>query len=748
MYGLDSNGNPNGSPVFWVEPDPSNPNRMFASIANSTNGGIYVCNDINDGANAVWTMLNQPPRTLGHPGVITFLDDGTLLCSFEACYTGVFTASSGVFSGVYNASTGQMTWTDCCANYPNMQYYTKDVVVDPNDSTQNTWYAGVCDGWGGNGNDMGGLYKTTNRGQSWTRLTNNAGTVSCTFNPSNPAEMYVTTIENGLYYASDANTGTPTFSPVTAYPFRAPRRVYYNPYNNNEVWVLSDGNGIRVGNTSPTATLTTIKVTPGPVAVGAGGQQAFTATAYDLNNNLLSAQPTFSWSVSGGGSIASAGVFTAGNTTGGPFIVTADANGVYGFASLTVIAASKVTSITVSPSSASVAAGGTQTFTAIAYDQYGQALSQQPTFSWSVSGGGIIDEESGLFTAGTTIGGPYTVTASASGIDGTASVIVTAASTRIAITPSSASVVAGGTQTFSAALYDQNNDLISPQPTFTWNVSGGGNISSAGVFTAENATGGSYAVTASANGINGTAAVTIFAPPSITTVPVLPGLIVAGTSISLNASASDPAGGSLAYNWNFGDSSPSGSGAAVNHAYSTPGTYTLTLTITSSSSGGTTVFTEQVVVKSPLLALTLSKLSGAVVFSSQNKDSCQFSGIISGLPKGFNPLNLQATVLIGAASTVFTLDKNGHGHNASGSFALTLKHQRDPATKQQIFPGGNVKVQGKLMHGTWSQEWGFAVNSFTPVTLSVEIDINGNRYGATATIKCAKNSKGAKFDDN
>jgi len=301
MYGLDSNGNPNGSPVFWVEPDPSNPNRMFASIANSTNGGIYVCNDINDGANAVWTMLNQPPRTLGHPGVITFLDDGTLLCSFEACYTGVFTASSGVFSGVYNASTGQMTWTDCCANYPNMQYYTKDVVVDPNDSTQNTWYAGVCDGWGGNGNDMGGLYKTTNRGQSWTRLTNNAGTVSCTFNPSNPAEMYVTTIENGLYYASDANTGTPTFSPVTAYPFRAPRRVYYNPYNNNEVWVLSDGNGIRVGNTSPTATLTTIKVTPGPVAVGAGGQQAFTATAYDQNNNLLSAQPTFSWSVSGGG---------------------------------------------------------------------------------------------------------------------------------------------------------------------------------------------------------------------------------------------------------------------------------------------------------------------------------------------------------------------------------------------------------------------------------------------------------------
>jgi PKD repeat protein len=225
-------------------------------------------------------------------------------------------------------------------------------------------------------------------------------------------------------------------------------------------------------------------------------------------------------------------------------------------------------------------------------------------------------------------------------------------------------------------------------------------------------------------------------------------LVVAGISISLNASAADPAGGSLAYNWSFGDDSPNGTGAAVNHAYSMPGTYTLTLTITSSSSGGTTVFTEQVVVKSPLLAMTLSKFSGAVVFSSQNKDSCQFSGIIPGLPKGFNPLNQQATVLIGDASTIFTLDKNGHGHNADGSFALTLKHQRDPATKQQIFPGGNVKVQGKLMHGTWSRDWGFVVNSATPAMLSVEIDLNGARYGVTAAIKCALNPKGVKFNNN
>ena len=30
-----------------------------------------------------------------------------------------------------------------------MYYWTKDIVIDPNDASQNTWYAGVFSGWGG-----------------------------------------------------------------------------------------------------------------------------------------------------------------------------------------------------------------------------------------------------------------------------------------------------------------------------------------------------------------------------------------------------------------------------------------------------------------------------------------------------------------------------------------------------------------------------------------------------------------------
>jgi regulation of enolase protein 1 (concanavalin A-like superfamily) len=87
-----------------------------------------------------------------------------------------------------------------------------------------------------------------------------------------------------------------------------------------------------------------------------------------------------------------------------------------------------VASIMVSPSSATVGQGGTQTFTATAKDASGTVLNPQPTFNWSVSGGGTISA-SGTFTAGTTSGGPFSVQASSSGKAGSASLTVTGGST-------------------------------------------------------------------------------------------------------------------------------------------------------------------------------------------------------------------------------------------------------------------------------------------------------------------------------
>ena len=95
-----------------------------------------------------------------------------------------------------------------------------DLVVDPNDTAQNTWYAGVYSGWGGPPNGLGGLYKTTNRGLAWTRLNNDDGVSSCAFNPLNANELYVTTETEGLLFSSNINSASPALTQVTSYPFR------------------------------------------------------------------------------------------------------------------------------------------------------------------------------------------------------------------------------------------------------------------------------------------------------------------------------------------------------------------------------------------------------------------------------------------------------------------------------------------------------------------------------------------------
>jgi hypothetical protein len=232
-------------PVIGLAIDPNNPNRMYASVIHRTAGGIYVSGDIQNGPASTWTKVAaNPPRTEGHPFNVCVLNDGTLVCTYSGRRnsSGAFTASSGVFA----STDGGNTWADRSAT--GMRYWTKDIVIDPHDSSQSTWYAAVFSGWGGPPNGLGGLYKTTNRGLSWARISNLDRVTSCTISPTNADEMYVTTETDGLWYSSNINGAAPAFSAVTSYPFRQPERVFYNPHNPNEIWVTSFGNGIRVGN--------------------------------------------------------------------------------------------------------------------------------------------------------------------------------------------------------------------------------------------------------------------------------------------------------------------------------------------------------------------------------------------------------------------------------------------------------------------------------------------------------------------
>lgn len=235
-------------PVFWITLDPNNTNRAYASVINyggtGAAGGVYRCDNLSALGASTWTLLPAPPRTEKHPASLVVLNDGKLIATFSGRRTGTgFTASSGVF--IYDPTAN--SWSD--VSDPGMDYWTKDVVIDPNDAAQNTWYVNVFSGWGGAPNGLGGLYKTTNRGASWTKLTGSTldRVTSCTFDPNNSNHLYLTTETQGLWQSTNINSVTPTFSNVSSYPFRQPERVFFNPYNSSEVWVTSFGNGMKMG---------------------------------------------------------------------------------------------------------------------------------------------------------------------------------------------------------------------------------------------------------------------------------------------------------------------------------------------------------------------------------------------------------------------------------------------------------------------------------------------------------------------
>jgi len=261
-----------GVPIIWIQLDPNNANRMYACAVDGigsgdagAKGGIWVTSNLNLGASSTWTKLANPPRTQGHPYDLQVLNDGTLVATYSGRRAGspeVFTDSSGVFV----STDGGTTWID--RSHANMHWYTMEMAIDPTDPTQNTWYAGVHDGWSGTGNGLGDLYRTTNRGVNWTKmgLPGSPGRASISIDSitidAATKAMYLTSEGGGIRYAPDVTV--PGFSAanivdVPSFPFGQTERVFTNPYNSQDIWVATFGGGIIRGGVAPdtlTATAT------------------------------------------------------------------------------------------------------------------------------------------------------------------------------------------------------------------------------------------------------------------------------------------------------------------------------------------------------------------------------------------------------------------------------------------------------------------------------------------------------------
>ncbi len=283
---------------------------------------------------------------------------------------------------------------------------------------------------------------------------------------------------------------------------------------------------------SGAGSLLTLVVSPSTQTLAINGTQQFTAVGKDGDGKTVAVSPTWSI-VSGGGTINASGLFTAG-TTIGTFTSTVKAtSGSVSSTATVIVTSGPLASITLTPSPVSLAVGATQQYTAVGKDAGGNVVAITPT--WSVVAGGGTVNATGLFTAGNALGTfTNTVQASSGGINGNATVTVTAgALANIVVSPNPSTMTTGGTQRFTATGTDAGGNAVAITPVWSV-VNGGGTIdASTGAFIG-GAVAGTYSntVKATSGAISGTATVIITSGTALATITVTPN----PASVPVNAS--------------------------------------------------------------------------------------------------------------------------------------------------------------------------------------------------------------------
>lgn len=270
----------------------------------------------------------------------------------------------------------------------------------------------------------------------------------------------------------------------------------------------------------------TITISPITAALKYGQSQQFSATAMSIAGDTLplpAGGVTWNSSLPNIATIDADGLATAKSVTGNTNI-TAIAFGKTSNSAVLSVTAPNVASITITPISASVPVGGTQTFTATAFDAGGTAI-PGVAFTWASSLPAASISVSGVATG---VGvGTSSITASAFGKTSNPVVLSVTAPTvaSITITPVTASIPVGSTQAFTATAKDLNSNTI-PGVTFTWASSAPtvASISVGGLASASTTSAGTTNITASASGKTSLPAVLTVTDFTLTVLPVMTSL--------------------------------------------------------------------------------------------------------------------------------------------------------------------------------------------------------------------------------
>lgn len=312
------------------------------------------------------------------------------------------------------------------------------------------------------------------------------------------------------------------------------------------------GGAANVSNPPAASVVTTISISPKTASVAVGATEQFQAIATDQQGNAMSGVNFIFSSSSSAATVDNTGL--AKGMSAGTATITTSASGKSASVSLAITAnpppASVLTQISVSPAITSIQVGQQQSYTAVGYDQFNNAMNGI-TFTWASDGSSAIAMLNNNVATGVSAGAVH-ITASASGISSApASLTILPpppALTTIGVTPSASSILIAGTQQLTAVGYDQNGAAMSGI-MFTWSSSNQNiaTVSNGGL--AGGVAAGTSHITASAQGVNSKAvAVTVSQPPSVlTSISVLPSTasIQAGGTQEFSAAGYDQYGNAM-----------------------------------------------------------------------------------------------------------------------------------------------------------------------------------------------------------
>jgi uncharacterized protein YjdB len=256
-----------------------------------------------------------------------------------------------------------------------------------------------------------------------------------------------------------------------------------------------------------------VTVSPIAASVQVGATLRLTATLKQ-NDGVL----TWSSSAPAVATVDGSGLVTA--VAAGAATITATSGGKTGSAAITVSLV--VASVIVSPASASVVAGGTAQLTATLKDWAGNVLAGHAV-TWTSSNPAIATvSAAGLVTG--VVAGSATITATSEGQSATAAInVANVPVASVVISPVTAVLLVGATVQLAATPLDAAGNVLAGRSVSWVSSAAAAAVSSSGLVTGLAA--GAATITATSEGVSGTAALTIYAGTHIGSPDLEPGLL-------------------------------------------------------------------------------------------------------------------------------------------------------------------------------------------------------------------------------